>query len=183
MADVERSTQSPAPFGEEYVRALSTFIKAKQELEAKLYKMHQIGNYPSPPSQLRFQLPDERTSTTHKFEIGLGEEGMEGYITCGTFTDGKPGEIFITVAKEGSFTSGILDAFATLFSIALQSGVPLELLISKFKHDKFEPAGLTKNPQIKITSSVIDYLMRWLEVKYIEKAGVENDGRETDVHG
>lgn len=159
---------------ERYEQAVFNYKRAQEELMEALRQLHKIGSYPSPPGQLRFHLSDERQGTTHKFEI-LGETGLEGYITSGLYTDGKPGEIFITAEKEGTFVSGLLDIFATAFSIALQSGVPLETLITKFKHAKFEPSGMTKNPKIQNVGSVIDYVMRWLELKYTGQ-GEQNDG-------
>src|SRR5437762_2257035 len=96
------------------------------------------------PAAVRRKLPDERESITHKFSIG----GHEGYITVGKYEDGSPGEIFITMAKEGSTISGLMDSFATMTSLALQHGVPLQLLVDKFTHTRFEPAGFTKNPEI-----------------------------------
>lgn len=169
------SEETPSPLFDEYEQALFEFSCAKEELEAVLHKLHQAGVYPSPPDQIRFHLQDERGGATHKFEIGLGETGIEGYLTCNNYTDGRPGELFITAEKEGTFVSGLLDAFATVFSIALQSGVPLESLIKKFRHIRFDPAGMAKNPKIRTASSVLDYVMHWLELKYIGQ-GEKNDG-------
>ncbi len=112
---------------------------------------------------LRRRLPDERRAITHKFSI----DGHEGYLTVGLYDDGSPGEIFIVVAKEGSTISGLMDAFATAISLALQYGVPLTDLVFKFAHMRFEPAGFTKHPQIKIAKSVIDYIFRWLALKFL----------------
>jgi ribonucleoside-diphosphate reductase alpha chain len=91
----------------------------------------------------------------------------EGYITAGLFPNGQPGEIFITMAKEGSMTSGVMDCFATAISIALQHGVPLKLLCEKFKHTRFEPSGWTGNPDINYASSMMDYIFRWLELRFV----------------
>ncbi|MCK4719066.1 vitamin B12-dependent ribonucleotide reductase, partial [bacterium] len=114
---------------------------------------------------MRKRLPDERRSITHKFVIG----GVhEGYFTVGLYEDGKPGEIFITMAKQGSTISGLMDTIATMTSIMLQYGVPLEVLINKFSHMRFEPSGFTKNPDIKIAKSVVDYIFRWLGLKFMK---------------
>lgn len=111
----------------------------------------------------RRRLPDERRSITHKFSIG----GHEGYITVGLYDDGAPGELFITMSKEGSVISGLMDSFATSISIALQYGVPLKTLANKFVHMRFEPSGFTGHPNIKIAKSVVDYVFRWLAMKFL----------------
>jgi ribonucleoside-diphosphate reductase alpha chain len=116
------------------------------------------------PSQpVRRKLPDERQAITHKFSI----QGHEGYITAGLFEDGKPGEIFLVMAKEGSTISGFADAFAQAISYALQYGVPLKVLVDKFSHVRFEPSGLTKNPEIRMAKSIVDYVFRWLATKFL----------------
>ncbi len=112
---------------------------------------------------LRRKLPDERVAITHKFSV----EGQEGYITVGLFEDRTPGEVFITMAKEGSTLSGVMDAFATAISLTLQYGVPLEFLVNKFSHVRFEPSGWTNNPQIPHAKSIIDYIFRWLASKFL----------------
>jgi len=112
---------------------------------------------------VRRRLADERSSITHKFSVG----GHEGYITVGMYEDGAPGEIFITMAKQGSTISGLMDSVATGTSIALQYGVPLATLVKKFSHTRFEPAGFTNNPDVPIAKSVIDYIFRWLGHKFI----------------
>jgi ribonucleoside-diphosphate reductase alpha chain len=111
----------------------------------------------------RRKLPDERHAITHKFQIA----GHEGYITVGMYEDGKPGEIFLVMAKEGSTISGLMDAFATSISMALQYGVPLEALVEKFSHVRFEPSGFTKNPEIPYAKSITDYIFRWLASKFL----------------
>jgi ribonucleoside-diphosphate reductase alpha chain len=112
---------------------------------------------------MRRKLPDERVAITHKFSV----EGQEGYVTVGLFENGKPGELFITMAKEGSTLSGVMDAFATAISLTLQYGVPLEFLVNKFSHVRFEPSGWTNNPQIPHAKSIIDYIFRWLAAKFL----------------
>jgi len=127
---------------------------------------------------LRQKLPDERKSITHKFDIA----GHEGYITAGMYDDGQPGEIFITMSKEGSTISGLMDSFATAISLALQYGVPLRVLVDKFSHMRFEPSGFTKNPDIPMAKSIMDYLFRWLASKFLDgeaqtEVGVINRGQ------
>ena len=111
----------------------------------------------------RHKLPDERRALTHKFSVN----GHEGYITVGLYEDGQPGEIFLVMAKEGSTISGLMDAFATSISLALQYGVPLKALVEKFSHTRFEPSGFTKNPEIPIAKSISDYIFRWLGSKFL----------------
>ena len=113
---------------------------------------------------LRHKLPDERRSITHKFDIA----GHEGYITAGMYEDGQPGEIFITMSKEGSTISGLMDSFATAISMAMQYGVPLRVLVDKFSHMRFEPSGFTRNPDIPMAKSIMDYLFRWLATKFLD---------------
>jgi ribonucleoside-diphosphate reductase alpha chain len=112
---------------------------------------------------LRKRLPSERTALTHRFEVG----GHEGYITVGLYEDGTPGEIFLRMAKEGSTVSGLMDSFATAVSLALQYGVPLQALVDKFSHTRFDPQGFTKNPEIPIAKSVMDYIFRWLASRFL----------------
>lgn len=116
------------------------------------------------PTTSRRRLPDERQSITHKFDIS----GHEGYITAGLYDDGKVGEIFIRMAKEGSVVSGLMDSFATAISLALQYGVPLEVLVDKFSHTRFEPSGITRNPEIPIAKSIMDYIFRWLNLRFMK---------------
>ncbi|NJM91071.1 MAG: vitamin B12-dependent ribonucleotide reductase, partial [Myxococcales bacterium] len=117
---------------------------------------------PGAPMANRYKLPDERHSFTHKFTIA----GHEGYITVGMYEDGSPGEIFVRMAKEGSVIAGLMDSFATAISLALQHGVPLQLLIEKFKGTRFEPSGFTGNQEIPIATSIMDYLFRWLALRF-----------------
>ena len=112
---------------------------------------------------IRRKLPDERTSITHKFSIG----GHEGYITVGLYEDGSPGELFITMAKEGSTISGLMDSFGLAISYALQYGVPLKFFVDKFSHVRFEPSGWTGNPQVPYAKSIMDYIFRWMGGKFL----------------
>ena len=123
----------------------------------------------------RRRLPDERHSITHKFDIA----GHEGYITVGLYEDGQPGELFLVMAKEGSTISGFADAFAQAISYALQYGVPLQDLVDKFSHVRFEPSGMTKNPDVRFAKSIVDYIFRWMAAKFLSpeaqfRAGVNN---------
>src|SRR5581483_5521035 len=113
----------------------------------------------------RRKLPDERRALTHKFDIA----GHEGYITVGMYEDGTPGEIFVSMSKQGSTISGLMDSFATAISYALQYGVPLQFLVDKFAHMRFEPSGFTKNPQIPYAKSIVDYLFRWMASKFLDE--------------
>lgn len=110
----------------------------------------------------RRRMPDTRQSLTHKFEIA----GHEGYLTVGVYEDGMPGELFITMAKEGSTVGGIMDAFGTAISLTLQYGVPVNELCHKFAHSRFEPSGFTKNPDIPMAKSIVDYIFRWLNLTF-----------------
>ncbi len=116
-----------------------------------------------PPRAVRHRLPSERASVTHKFSIA----GHEGYITVGLYPNGCPGEIFIRMAKEGSTVSGLMDSFATAISLALQHGVPLRVLADKFAHTRFEPSGWTGNEQIGYAKSIMDYLFRWMQIRFL----------------
>jgi ribonucleoside-diphosphate reductase alpha chain len=116
-----------------------------------------------PVRAVRRRLPDERRAITHHFSIA----GQEGYLTVGVYDDGLPGEIFITMSKEGSTVSGLMDSFATAVSLALQYGVPLQVLCNKFSHMRFEPSGWSGNPKIGYAKSLMDYIARWLELKFL----------------
>jgi len=127
---------------------------------------------------IRRKLPPERQSITHRFDIA----GHVGYLTVGIYEDGTPGEIFITMSKQGSTISGVMDAFATSVSIALQYGVPLKTLIKKFIHTRYEPAGITDNPQIRIAKSITDYIFRWMALKFLSREEQIEVGVNVDLH-
>jgi ribonucleoside-diphosphate reductase alpha chain len=129
-----------------------------QKLQAEIERLTAESGQP-----LRRRLPDTRKAVTHKFDVA----GHEGYLTVGLFEDGQPGELFITMAKEGSTIGGLMDTIGTLTSLALQYGVPLEALLRKFAHQRFEPSGFTKNPEIRNAASIIDYVFRWLALQFI----------------
>jgi ribonucleoside-diphosphate reductase alpha chain len=121
---------------------------------------------------VRRKLPDERKAVTHKFDIG----GHEGYLTVGLYEDGTPGELFVTMAKEGSTISGLMDAFATQTSYALQFGVPLKFMVDKFSHMRFEPSGFTKNKEIPIAKSIVDYIFRWMASHFLPEEDQDEVG-------
>ena len=120
----------------------------------------------------RRKLPTTRPSETHKFSIA----GHEGYLTYSTFEDGGLAEVFIRMAKQGSTLSGLLDAFAISISMALQYGVPLDALAHKFIYSRFEPSGFTENPNIRIATSIVDYIFRYLAKRFLPKESLEDFG-------
>jgi len=117
----------------------------------------------APPRAVRHKLQEERMSVTHKFKVG----DHEGYITVGLYPNGEPGELFVKMAKEGSTVSGLMDSFSLAVSIGLQYGVPLKLLCEKFAHTRFEPSGWTANPEIGYAKSIMDYIFRWLQSRFL----------------
>ncbi len=138
-----------------------------KELETEVLQLRDEAGKP-----LRRRLPETRTAITHKFDIA----GHEGYLTIGLFEDGQPGELFITMAKEGSTIGGLMDCIGTLTSMSLQYGVPLEALVKKFAHQRFEPSGFTKNPDIRNASSIIDYVFRFMAHQFIPGYADANGG-------
>ena len=118
----------------------------------------------TPPAYRRHRLPDDRHAVIHKFSVGE----HEGYLTVGEYAGGEPGELFIHISKEGSTVSGLMDAVGALTSVALQSGVPVETLVRKFSHSRFEPSGWTRNPQMGYASSILDYVFRWMGMRYLD---------------
>ena len=134
--------------------------KKEKKVEPKC-EAPQIG----PPKSVRNKLPDTRPAKIHKFDVG----GMEGYLIPGVYEDGSFGELFIKAVKQGSGTEGLLDAFATALSYAVQHGVPLRSLVDKFKDYRFEPAGWTTNNQIPVCTSIIDYIAKFLEKEFLDK--------------
>ncbi len=153
--NTKKTSEGGGPAATADTSALQARIK---ELEAEVARLRAEAGKP-----LRRRLADTRTAITHKFDIA----GHEGYLTVGLFEDGQPGELFITMAKEGSTIGGLMDAIGTLTSLALQYGVPLEALVKKFAHQRFEPSGFTKNPEIRNASSITDYVFRWMALQFI----------------
>jgi ribonucleoside-diphosphate reductase alpha chain len=145
--------------GSKQSQPLSTKSESKKAEEAEATKVVEKVVY----KVRRERLPDTRNSVTHKFSIA----GHEGYINVGLYPDGRPGEVFITMAKEGSTIGGLMDSFGTAISLSLQYGVPLEVLVNKFSHTRFEPNGHTTNPEIRIAKSVVDYIFRWMGLTFL----------------
>lgn len=133
-----------------------------EALRAKDAEIEILGGKVGQP--IRRHLPDTRPGLTHKFSVG----GHEGYMNVGLFENGDPGELFITMAKEGSTVGGLMDTIGRLTSISLQYGVTMEELAPKFFHQRFEPSGYTTNPEIKEAASIIDYVFRWLHLTFVE---------------
>ncbi len=125
---------------------------------------------------LRRRLPDTRESITHKFNVA----GHEGYLIVGLYDDGSPGELFITMAKEGSTIGGLMDSLGTAISVALQYGVPLASLVKKFEHQRFEPMGMTTNAEIPFAKSLVDYIFRWMGMQFIPGYREQNAPQRTN---
>ncbi|MEQ8770391.1 MAG: adenosylcobalamin-dependent ribonucleoside-diphosphate reductase [Phycisphaerales bacterium] len=146
---------------EEVAEAAGDLMVAASEGDVRVVVQKEVEIVHRP---MRRRLPDTRRSMTHKFNVA----GHEGYLTVGLYEDGMPGELFITMAKEGSTIGGLMDSLGTATSVALQYGVPLESLIRKFTHQRFEPAGMTTNREIPFAKSLVDYIFRWLGIQFIE---------------
>ena len=155
--NTKKTSEGVAKTDNEGVLASELSARVK-ELEAEVAHLRNESGKP-----IRRRLHDTRTALTHKFDIA----GHEGYLTVGLFEDGQPGELFITMAKEGSTIGGLMDSIGTLTSLALQYGVPMDALVRKFAHQRFEPSGFTKNPEIRNASSITDYVFRWLAIQFI----------------
>jgi len=151
----------------------SEAVDERQELVDKIQTLEsQIEALKISSTQpLRRRLPGTRTALTHKFDIA----GHEGYLTVGLFEDGSPGELFVTMAKEGSTIGGLMDSIGTLTSLALQYGVPLSALVKKFAFQRFEPSGFTKNPDIRNAASITDYVFRWMAIEFIDGYREQNN--------
>jgi ribonucleoside-diphosphate reductase alpha chain len=145
------------------------FLPVAEPVETTTPIAHAQDDSGAPPVAVRHRLPNTRPAVTHKFSIA----GHDGYLTVGLYKSGQPGEIFITMAKEGSTISGFMDSFALVFSVALQHGVPLETLISKLEHTRFEPSGWTGDPNVGYAKSIMDYLARWLKIQYSDPANAQ----------
>jgi ribonucleoside-diphosphate reductase alpha chain len=158
---LEVSAKSVVASAQAFERAITNAVKLGRAAEAGAEAAAQDPL--APPRAVRHRLPEERASLTHKFAIA----GHEGYITVGLYPNGQPGEIFIKMAKEGSTVSGLMDSFATATSLALQHGVPLKVLCEKFAHSRFEPSGWTGNEHIGYAKSIMDYIFRWLQLRFL----------------
>lgn len=145
------------------LKALAVYRDGSKEVQPLMTKTKADKPGQPLPAPRRERLPDTRRSITHKFSVN----GHEGYITVGLYPDGRPGELFITMAKEGSTVGGLMDCFGTAVSMSLQYGVPLEVYVSKFSYTRFEPMGFTKNPEIRTATSIVDYIFRWLGITFL----------------
>jgi len=166
VEDIEQAYIDGWKYGLKALAVYRDGSKQSQPLNTKKgqdQKVDAAGNI-IPEKPVRRRLPDTRNSVTHKFSVG----NHEGYITVGLFEDGNPGELFITMAKEGSTIGGLMDVIGTETSLALQYGVPLEDMVHKFSHARFEPSGWTTNPDIPVAKSVVDYIFRWLGMTFLE---------------
>jgi ribonucleoside-diphosphate reductase alpha chain len=150
----------------EIVTASPAQLESRQPMQRELFARAQ-----------REKMPVERASITHKFSVG----GHEGYVTVGMYEDGRPGEVFVKMSKEGSTLSGVMDGLALTLSMGLQYGVPLKVLVDKLVNTRFEPSGITANPNIRFVSSVLDYLARWLGSKFISADYLKQNGTPAEV--
>jgi ribonucleoside-diphosphate reductase alpha chain len=151
------------------LKALAIYRDGSKEVQP-LSTKNKAGKDKPISAPRRERLPDTRKSVTHKFSIA----GHEGYITVGLYPDGRPGELFITMAKEGSTIGGLMDCFGTAVSMSLQYGVPLKVYVNKFSHTRFEPWGHTNNPDIRIAKSIVDYIFRWMGITFLPGYREEN---------
>ena len=163
VEDIEQAYIDAWRLGTKAVSIYRDGSKRTQPLNTSRTSHTTTPQLPATPQPVRHRLPDEREAITHKFDIA----GHEGYITVGLYETGAPGEIFLVMAKEGSTISGFADAFAQAVSYALQYGVPLQVLVDKFSHVRFEPAGITKNPNVRVAKSIVDYIFRWMATKFL----------------
>ncbi|MCA2979145.1 MAG: vitamin B12-dependent ribonucleotide reductase [Myxococcaceae bacterium] len=181
VEDIEQAYLESWRAGLKAVAVYRDGCKRSQPLNtSKETKKQEAAVVAAPPQvqrDARRRLSDERRAITHKFSIA----GHEGYLTVGMYEDGQPGELFITMAKEGSTVSGLMDSFATAISLALQYGVPLQVLADKFSHTRFEPAGFTNNPDLPIAKSITDYIFRWLSLKFLPQAGASESLMEAEA--
>ena len=158
--DGSKGTQPLNVSGADGKQARLSLVK---ELETATVPVIPEASPDGPPRAVRNRMPEERLSLTHKFNVG----DHEGYITVGLYKDGSPGEIFIKMAKEGSTVSGLMDCFATAVSLSLQHGVPLKTLCEKFAHTRFEPSGWTANSELGFAKSIMDYIFRWMQLRFL----------------
>lgn len=169
-----KKIDSKAKDEEEEVESEKLKVESVEEFK-EVIETVKVPTAPTGFAPRRRRMPDERRSITHRFSIGA----HKGYITVGLYDDGTPGELFVTMAKEGSVISGLMDSFATAVSIGLQYGVPLPVLVNKFVHKRFEPSGFTSNPNIRMAKSIVDYIFRWMALKFLtiedqQKVGINS---------
>jgi len=184
VEDISQAYMQSWKMGLKAVAIYRDSSKGAQPLSAAGKKEEKKAAAPEPEQRELFaraqreKLPPERSSITHKFSVG----GHEGYITVGMYEDGRPGEVFIKMAKEGSTLSGVMDGLALTLSIGLQHGVPLKVLVDKLVNTRFEPSGITANPNIRFVSSVLDYLARWLGGRFLSSDYLKLNGTSTGEH-
>ncbi|HKW59928.1 MAG TPA: vitamin B12-dependent ribonucleotide reductase [Candidatus Dormibacteraeota bacterium] len=163
IEDIQQTYMESWKLGLKCIAIYRDGCKRSQPLSTSLDKEKKPASSEVEYRAVRRKLPDERKAVTHKFDVA----GHEGYLTVGLYEDGTPGELFVTMAKEGSTISGLMDAFATQTSYALQFGVPLKFMVDKFSHMRFEPSGFTKNKEIPIAKSIVDYIFRWMASHFL----------------
>ena len=165
LADAERAAREVdhTTLVESQLDRISELEEQLRQVQAKARENGEAFDAKEPPRAMRHRLPAERASVTHTFAIA----GHEGTITVGLYPNGSPGEIFLSMTKEGSAVSGLLDSFAAAVSLALQHGVPTRVLAEQFAETRFEPAGTTSNEQIPYALSIMDYLFRWIELRFL----------------
>jgi ribonucleoside-diphosphate reductase alpha chain len=146
------------------IKAVAIYRDGSKQVQPLTTSSREEGQEKNESKAVRRRLPDERQALTKKFSVA----GHDGYVTVGMYEDGTPGELFIVMSKEGSTISGLMDGFATAISMALQYGVPLEVLVNKFAHMRFEPSGFTGDKDIPIAKSILDYIFRWLALKFLK---------------
>jgi len=162
-ADLLESVLAGTPAAKSDTHALAVHANGNGHAPAPTIEAKPVEQPRPEPRPMRRRLSDTRKSLTHKFNVA----GHEGYLTVGLYEDGQPGELFITMSKEGSTIGGVMDSLGTATSVALQYGVPISSLVSKFSHQRFEPAGMTENPDIPFAKSLVDYIFRWLGMQFI----------------
>ncbi len=162
VEQMEKLTKEKAELQNELKKA----TEQANELKTRYIKEEQVqGKTSANPPVIRHRMPPTRPSITHKFEVA----GHEGFLNVGLYEDGTPGEMFITMAKEGSTVGGMMDSFAIAVTLCLQHGVTLEALVKRFSHQRFEPNGMTSNTDIPFAKSIVDYIFRWLGLTFLEE--------------
>jgi ribonucleoside-diphosphate reductase alpha chain len=175
VEDIEKIYTEAWKLGVKSVALYRDGCKASQPYETGAGKAAPAG----PRGAVREKLPDERKAITHHFQVG----GHDGYVTVGLYPDGRPGELFFRVTKEGSTVNGLMDSLGISMSMALQHGVPLKDLVRKLAHMRFEPAGATNNPKVRFAKSIPDYVARWLAIEFLTEEDRRSIGLEGPAEG
>src|SRR5580700_11897186 len=160
--EMETFEPTPREFGAEESRS-SDLASVDDRTKLSEGALGAASDLMGPPAANRHRLQDERSAITHHFAFG----GHEGYLTVGFYPNGQPGEIFIRMAKAGSTIAGLMECFGTVVSVSLQHGVPLKVLCDKLSHTRFEPSGWTGNEELGYAKSIMDYLFRWMELRFL----------------